>query len=74
MVPQPTSFITRADARKDGFSSFMSGYPAVYGVYQTGEVYARSVTVIGTLSAILIPKRFWSYAVQRGEGIWITRT
>ena len=29
-------------------------------VYQMGEVYARSVVVIGTFGSILMPKRFAS--------------
>src|SRR5690348_6039366 len=43
------------------------------GVYQIGEVYARSVVSIGTSLGIWMPKYFASYAVQRGVGISITR-
>ena len=38
-----------------------------------GDVYERSVVFIGTSGAMVIPKRFASYAVQRGVGISITR-
>ena len=43
------------------------------GVYQMGDVYARSVIVIGTSDGSLIRKYFASYAVQRGVGISMTR-
>jgi len=43
------------------------------GVYQMGEVYARSCKLIGTSLGIWMPKRFASYAVQRGVGISMTR-
>jgi hypothetical protein len=36
-------------------------------------VYARSWVAIGTSGGILMPKRFASYAVQRGVGISMTR-
>ena len=44
-----------------------------HGVYQIGEVYARSSWTIGTLAGRLSPKYLASYAVQRGVGISITR-
>ena len=46
-----------------------SAVPHFLGVYQMGEVYARSVVVIGTSFDIWMPKYFASYAVQRGVGI-----
>ena len=57
-------------------SSLHSAFPlhlSDHGVYQIGDVYARSVVVIGTSGAILMLKRLASYAVQRGVGISITR-
>ena len=44
------------------------------GVYQIGDVYARSCSFIGTSSAMSIPNTLASKAVQRGVGISITRT
>ena len=44
-----------------------------YGVYQIGELQARSWVVIGTLGSILILNYAASYAVQRGVGISSTR-
>ena len=44
------------------------------GLYQMGEVYARSWTVAGTLSGRSTPKNAASYVVQRGVGISRTRT
>ena len=41
--------------------------------YQIGDVHARSCCFIGTSALIFTPKRAWSYAVQRGVGISITR-
>jgi hypothetical protein len=43
------------------------------GEYQIGDVHARSCCFIGTSALIFTPKRAWSYAVQRGVGISITR-
>ena len=40
-----------------------------YGVYQIGEVYARSWSTRVTSGPILMPKRTSSKAVQRGVGI-----
>ena len=44
-----------------------------HGEYQIGDVHARSCCFIGTSALIFTPKRTWSYAVQRGVGISITR-
>ena len=41
-------------------SVYWSAAALRYGVYQIGEVYARSVTVIRTSGRIVIPKRFAS--------------
>ncbi len=49
------------------------GWPTQIGEYQIGDVQARSCCFIGTSSLIFTPKRTWSYAVQRGVGISITR-
>ena len=43
------------------------------GVYQIGEVSARSCRVNAVPGSGLVPKRFASYAVQRGVGISMTR-
>lgn len=37
---------------------YRKGYPA--GLYQMGELQARSRVFMGTSSDILMPKRFWS--------------
>jgi hypothetical protein len=47
---------------------------APHGVYQIGEVYARSWMVIVISSGISIPKRTASSAVHWGVGISINRT
>ena len=44
-----------------------------YGVYQIGEVYARSWSTRVTSGPILMPKRTSSKAVQRGVGISMIR-
>jgi hypothetical protein len=44
-----------------------------FGVYQIGDVNARSCVVIGTFGSILTLKYAASYAVQRGVGISSTR-
>ena len=44
-----------------------------FGMYQMGDVHARSWVVIGTFESILILKYAASCAVQRGVGISITR-
>jgi hypothetical protein len=43
------------------------------GVYQIGDVYARSVIVMRVSGSGVLLKRCTSYAVQRGVGISITR-
>ncbi len=45
-----------------------------WGVYQIGEVYARSCSTMVTSLPIWTLKYFASYAVQRGVGICSTRT
>ena len=63
----------RKPGQKAGFfrSSLLSW--EFYGVYQIGEVYARSWWLNGTSASILLPKNAMSYACQVGVGISITR-
>ena len=58
----------------DSFYHFSFSQPHHFaGVYQMGEVYARSVVIIVTSGAIFTPNLLASYAVQRGVGISMTR-
>jgi hypothetical protein len=45
----------------------------LYGVYQIGDVYARSWTTVGTSSGSFIPKKIESLSVHLGRGISMTR-
>jgi hypothetical protein len=51
----------------------LGAQPQPLGVYQMGEVKARSWSFIVTFGSAFSPKNFASYAVHRGVGISITR-
>jgi len=72
--PTLSAFESLKSANSGHFNRSEESSDISYGVYQIGDVYARSVTVIGTSSGIVMPKYLASKAVQRGVGISMTRT